>query len=218
MSMSIELMLLVIIGGLTLLGYMVAINAHGTARLSLSYLIATIMLGVTVWVVVEYVNSGVAEQRKSEIQRLAKEKEMAEQRLREEQEAGKGDKERQAMADKLRAVIAKASPIASRMTAMDLQDRSVDFDGLVGRAVALGREVDDVRKEFEGLTGPQSVFPEATVTLKEAMQVLKEAAQYCRLFYQSDDSDQEELRARIMRQKARSASDLFQKATGQIGP
>jgi len=218
MVMSVEVMLLVIIGGLTLLGYMVAINAHGTARMSLSYLIATLMLGATVWVVVQYLNSGVAEQRKAEIQRLAKEKDLAEQRLQEEQEAGKGDRERQAMADKMRAVIAKASPLASRMTAMDMQDRSVDFDGLVARAVALGKEVDEVRQEFEAMTGPQSVFAEATATVKEAMQVLKEAAYYCRLFYQSEDSDQEDLRARIMRQKARSASDLFQKATGQLTP
>ena len=47
--MSIEILLLGIACSMTLLAYMIAINAHGTTRLSLSYFLATLMLAGNVW-------------------------------------------------------------------------------------------------------------------------------------------------------------------------
>ncbi len=214
--MSVEVLLLVVIAGLTLLGYMVAINAHGPTRLGISYLLATLMLAGTVWVVVQYMNAGQDVRHRQQLERLSREKQRAEQRLAQQQNAAEDQKERAAMAAKLSGIITEGTTLAARIRSADLQDRSVDYDGLVGRAIVAIRKADETKESFEKLPSPQSEFPEVAGTIEEALKQLKDASHYYRSYYSSEDSDQEELRERIMRQKARSAADLFRKATSQL--
>ena len=69
--MGVEVYLLCSFVGLTLLAYMVAINSHGPTRLSVSYLIATLMLAGTVWAIVQHVNTGLDERKMEEFKRRA---------------------------------------------------------------------------------------------------------------------------------------------------
>ncbi len=214
--MSVEVLLLIVIAGLTLLAYLIAINAHGPARLGLSYVVATLMLAGTVWVVVVHVNAGVGLQHNREMKLAEQKLREQEAKLREQTEQGQEQKTKAALAEKLRAVVTRGTALSTRMTAVDLRDRSVDFDALVARASAAAGEADEIKQEFEAIPLSQQYFTTVFETLKEAVQLLKDASYYYRSFYSSEDSDQEDLRSRIMRQKARSASEQFQKASGQI--
>ncbi len=79
--MSVEILLLAVMGGITLLAYMVAINSHGPTRLSISYLIATVILAGTVWVTVQYVNNDQNIRNSEEVKRLEQEKQKAEEQI-----------------------------------------------------------------------------------------------------------------------------------------
>lgn len=214
--MSIEVLLLAIACGLTILAYMIAINAHGTMRLSLSYLMATIMLVATVWGIVQYVNTDLDAQKMAEFKRLESEKRIAEARIQSQEEALRFNKERMNFATRLNAFITTGTGLASTMINVDLQDRSADLEVLMGKASEIKKKTDELKNDFDKITTTDDFFNEPMALLKAAIQSLSEAAYYYRSFYYSEDSEQEHLRERVLRQKARSAYDSFQKTSALI--
>ncbi len=214
--MSIEVMMLALACGMTILAYMIAINAHGPTRLSLSYLMATVMLAGTVWGVVQYVNTDLDARKMEEFKRLESEKKLAEARVESQEEMLKENKERMQFAARLNAIIATGTGLASTMINVSLQDGGADLEVLMGKATEMKKKTDDLKNNFEKITSTDAFFNEPLALLKNAIQSLSEAAYYYRSFYYSEDSEQEELRERVLRQKARSAYDTFQKASSMI--
>ena len=214
--MSSEVLLLALACGMTILAYMIAINAHGPTRLSLSYLMATIMLAGTVWGIVQYVNTGLDARNMEEIKRLESEKKMAEERIQSQEEALRANKERMALVSKLNTIITTGTGFASTMINIDLQDRSIDLDILMGKANSIKKKTEELKTEYERLSFNDSFFNEPVSLMNDAMKFLTEAAYYYRSFYYSDDSEQEDLRERVLRQKARAAYATFQKVSALI--
>ncbi len=214
--MSVEVLLLALACGMTILAYMIAINAHGPTRLSLSYLMATIMLAGTVWGIVQYVNTDLDSRKMEELKRLETEKKIAEARIQSQEEALRANKERMGQAAKLNTIIATGTGLASAMINIDLQDRGADLQTLMGKASEVKKKTDELKAGFEKLSLTDSFFNESVALLKTALQSLSEAAYYYRSFYYSEDSEQERLRERVLRQKARTAYDTFQKAGALI--
>jgi len=208
--MSVEVLLLVLIAGITLLAYMIAINAHGPTRLGLSYLIATVMLAGTVWLIVQHVNNNLDSQKAAELRRLGMEKQLAEKRLKSQQQQLMENKERMAAATKINAIVTRGTNTAVALTNINLQDRTVDLDVLIGRAAIKGKEAREIKDDVERLTVDSEYFSDALSALKEAVQLLNEAAYYYKSYYYSEDADQEELRERILLQKARASRKKFQ--------
>ena len=214
--MSVEVLLLALACGMTILAYMIAINAHGPTRLSLSYLMATVMLAGTVWGIVQYVNSDLDARKTAELKRLEAEQKKAEARIQSQEEALRANKERMAFSAKINAIVTTGTGLASSMINVDLQDRGSDLEVLMGRASAMKKKADELKNNFEKLKTSDSFFNEPMNHLKEAMKTLAEAAYYYRSFYYSEDSEQEHLRERVMRKKARAAYSSFQKVSGII--
>ncbi len=214
--MTVEVLLLAVACGITLLAYMIAINAHGPTRLSLSYFLATVMLAGTVWGIVQYVNTDLDARKMEEFKKLEAEKQIAEQRVQLQEQALKANKERMSYITKLNSLISLGAGHASSMINSDLQDRSIDLDALIRRASETKKNVELLKKDFEKLITSDSLFPEPTSLIKGAVVALSEASYYYRSYYYSEDSDQEELREKILRQKARLAYDQFQKANSLI--
>lgn len=211
-----DTLLMAVLVGVTLLGYMIAINAHGPTRLGLSYLIATVMLAGTVYVVVQHVNSGIESQKTQELQRLGMEKQQAEERIRTQEVALKTNQERMGFTARLNAIITKGTGLASTMTSIDLQDRSADLDVLVGRAAVVAKKGAELKDEFDKLQTSDSYFTESLAGIKEAIQLLNEASYYYKAYYYSEDSDQEQLRDKVMRQKSRAAYEKFQNTSSLL--
>jgi hypothetical protein len=217
MIVNVEVILLGLGCGITLLSYMIAINAHGPTRLILSYLIATIMLAGNVWAIVEYVNTGL-DAKNSQVlqQRLEAEKKLADERIQVQEEVYKQNLEKMNFASKLTAYISRGTVLANSMINVNLLDKSLEMEGLMGRAVEMKRKVDEFKNEFSTVSANSNSFAEPVKTIGEALLLLGEAANYYRLFYHSEDSDQEAQRENIMRQKARLASEKFQSANSSI--
>ena len=218
--MSIELLLLMILAGLTLLAYMVALNSHGPTRLAISYLMATAILVGSVWATVQYVNTGDNRRKMEEFRRLELEKQKAEDQMHVQeaamQTALRQNKERLIMATRINGIVTQATGLSSIMINANLRDPNLELDVLIGRANDVKRKSEELSSEFEKMKVTDSLFTESTSLIKEAFKQLTEAAQYFMLYYRAEDGAQEELRERIMRQKASGAHDILQKASTLI--
>jgi|GEM_PF-593483 hypothetical protein len=218
--MSVEILLLIVMAGITLLAYMVAINSHGATRLSISYFIATVILAATVWETVQYVNNDQNMRNRAELKRLEQEKLQAEQQMQSQQQqyqsAMRVNKDRLALAGKLSTIVSSANALSLQLSNMDMREQSLDLDGLVGRAAEAKNKCEDVTAEFGKIAIADNAFSECTNQIRDGLKALAEAAQYAVLYYKAEDTPQEELRERIMRQKAKSAHDNFERAAGLI--
>ncbi len=214
--MTIEILLVGIMVGITLLGYMIAINSQGATKLSISYLIATVILAMTVWAIVQLSNSWRENIQQQKYQQLEQEKRLAEERVRSQEQKMLNSKKMIDAANRINEVISQGTGYASNMMNVDLRDFSVELDVLVGRANGMKNEIKNLVKKYDGLNTESSLFPATTPTLNEALKNLENAAKYYWLYFRAEDSVQEELRERMMRQKAREAYDLFKKASSAI--
>jgi hypothetical protein len=211
--MSTDVMLIVIMCGMTLIAYMIAINAHGPVRLSLSYLLATFLLAANVWAIVQHVNIGIDTIKTEELRRLEAEKKQIEERVLSQEESLKANKDRMAFAAKCNAIITSGTAYATSISNVDLQGGNAELETLQGRAVEAKKKIEALKVEFEQLSSADNFFTEPLTLIKDGLQLLTEAAQYYNQYYYSDDADQETLRERVMRQKAANASEKFQKAS-----
>ncbi len=220
--MTTEVLLLIVLGALTLVAYIVALNSHGPTRLAISYLLATSILIATVWVTVQYVNSGDNRRKMEEYKKLESEKLKVEEQMQSQQAAMqlaiRENKERIAVAGKFNGIIAKGAGLSATMMNLNLRDLSQELDVLLGRASDAKKKAEELSVEFEKMKVTDTLFLQTQTLIKEAVKQLTEAAQYYYLYYRAEDSAQEELRERIMRQKATEAHDLLQKASSLIAP
>ena len=214
--MSIEVMLLGVLIGLTLLAYLIAINSHGTTRLSISYLIATVLLAGTVYAIVQHVNSGLSREQQQRFSQLEQQKFDAEARAKFQEENLVKNKKMMDAATKINSVITQGIGYSTSLMNIELRDFSVELDVLMGRANAMRDKINQLSTAFAALKEECVLFPESVPIINDALNNLTESARYYGLYYKSEDSAQEDLRERTMRQKATLACDLLKKAGGQI--
>ncbi len=214
--MTVEVLLLAVLVGITLLAYMIAINSHGPTRLSFSYLIATLILAGTVWAIVQHVNYGVDRKQMAEFKRLEMEKRLAEQRARSQEQALKENKERMEFATKLNSIITAGAGLATTLMNTDVRDFSVELDVLIGRAHGTRKKAEELAEKYKKISKEEEFFPQSVSLIKSAIENVNESAKYYYLYYRSEDAAQEELRERLMRQKARTAYEDFKKASSLV--
>ena len=220
--MSIELLLHMLLGAVTLVAYMVALNSHGPKRLAVSYLIATAILIVSVWATVQYVNSGDNRKKMEEFRKLESEKQKAEDQMHSQeaamQAAMRENKERLGLSARFNTIIARGAAIAATMINVNVRDMNTELDALLGKAAETKRKAEELSGDFDKIKVSDSLFFQSSSLIKEALKQLTEATQYYVLYYRAEDSAQEELRERIMRQKASGSHELLQKAGALIVP
>jgi hypothetical protein len=216
--MSIELLLLMLLGAVTLVAYMVALNSHGPKRLAVSYLIATAILIVSVWATVQYVNSGDNRKKMEEFRKLESEKQKAEDQMHSQEAAMRENKERLGLSARFNTIIARGAAIAATMINVNVRDMNTELDALLGKAAETKRKAEELSGDFDKIKVSDSLFFQSSSLIKEALKQLTEATQYYVLYYRAEDSAQEELRERIMRQKASGSHELLQKAGALIVP
>jgi hypothetical protein len=218
--MSLEVILLIVLAGITLLAYMIAVNSHGLTRLSISYCIATVILAGTVWVTVQYVNNDQNVKNRNELNRLELEKQKAEDQMRSREQQYESEKKenktRLGLAGKLTTIVTSGIGLAVQMINTNVRDQNLEIDALIGRAAATRRSCDELAADFGKVAITDNAFSESANLIQESLKLLSEAAQYYSLYFKAEDSAQEELRERIMRQKARSAQESLQKAGSLI--
>jgi hypothetical protein len=214
--MPIEVYILFIFAGLTLLAYLSAINAHGPARLSVSYLIATLMLAGTVWAVVQYVNTGRNQIKVQEFKRLETEKQKAENLVRSQEQELIENKSRMGYVTKLNDIINEGTGLSASMLNVDMRDYSVELDVLMSRSAECKRKCDALKARFSKIENEQLFFTQSKADIREALDHITGAAAYYTTYFRAEDGAQEEMRERMMRQKARKATELFKSAASSL--
>ncbi len=213
--MNVEILLLGLMCGLTIVGYMIAINAHGPIRLSVSYLLATVMLAGTVIAIVQYVNEGLDQAKLATLHQMELEKEKAEEQVKTSEEALRQNKVILSSAARLNGFISASTGLASSLSNVNLLDLP-DRESLENRAAITKSKIAELKASFDKSKPFDPQFADCVQNIDMGIASLIEASQYYVLYYRSDDAPQEQLRERILRQKAQNAYNLFQKSSAEL--
>ncbi|MGM0443503.1 MAG: hypothetical protein ACQEQV_04885 [Fibrobacterota bacterium] len=221
MMINAEIIGLITLSSVTIVGYMIALNARGMARIALSFLMATLLLGGTVFAVVQYINSSNTEkadahqaqtlQEKAELERkllaqklenqqLALEKEEKEKRL-------KMIEKRKKEADRLLSLISEVEQLARSLSDVRLSDRRYGYSQLVAQAEKFQNSVSRVETRFDEMKGDLSFFANIGPDIAAAIEDLNTAARFYRLYYSAESTYQERTRKREMEKHRRSARE-----------
>jgi len=217
-ELNTDILLMVILVGLTIIAYMIAINAQGTTRMSLSYLLATVILAGSALVIVQYVNGQTSQILEEEyLARLASEKEAMEQRL---VESGAAREELQASelrnneVLKVQGIVTEALEIAEILATMNMQDYTLTIDQKIAKAAALKRQVQALKTKFTTME-PSLVYVQNS-SFPQAIEKLLKSSLYCKLYYTAEDSEQEGTREQVMRTNAVTAKRLLNQLNNQL--
>jgi hypothetical protein len=211
--MTVELLLISIAGGITLLAYLIAINAQGPFRLSVSYLMATLMLAGTVWIVIQYVNEGVEVKKNNELAKIEMLRKIDEQSIKQQADSILlQGKLHAGIASKMILIISNASNYANLILNADLQSKTMDFETLMDKASETKKKVDDISAQYAHMDSIQMLFPDSYLLIKDGIGCLSEAAANYKNYYFSEDSSQESQREKVLRMRAKVALEKFNKA------
>ncbi len=215
--MTIEILILGLMVGITILAYEIALNSEGAAKLSVSYLMATLILAGTTWAIVEHFNTEKTEKQKEMINQLKQERNKAENTIRSKKK-NLQDKEKKLNAKSDLLDIARSGEsLANKLINVKLRDFSADLDVLMGRASAKKKECKELRAKLNKMEKEgEQFFPEVVKLLRSGIEELSSSANYYYLYYKSEDTAQEELRARLLRRMARSGEGKFRKAASLL--
>ncbi len=219
--MNVELMVVFLLGGLAVNSFIIAINAKGTVRIILSYILSTTVLIGALVVIIQYANEqNIRVQREREAQltaQLAENQRLQEQRLKEEEAArlaalaeeaarlaalanAAASQDKQIM-EGLLAICQKGTRQAQSLLGINI-DELDDYDGManrssgyVGSAVALQKELDGIKKTVG------ASFTVSISTAEKAVQQLIAGASNFKKFFQvesEDEQEQEQVKARYV--------------------
>lgn len=211
--MNVELMVIFLLGGLAVNSFIIAINAKGTVRIVLSYILSTTVLIGALVVIIQYANEqNIRVQREREAQltaQLAENQRLQEQRLKEEEAArlaalanAAASQDKQIM-EGLLAICQKGTRQAQSLLGINIDDLDdEEYDGLtnrasgyVGSAVALQKELDGIKKTVG------ASFTVSISTAEKAVQQLIAGASNFKKFFRvesEDEQEQEQVKARYV--------------------
>ena len=210
--MSVEMLLMAVLIALTVIAYMIAINARGLWRLMSSFLFATCMLGGTVWVIVEHYSAESRAAMQKERRQFEDEMRAAEERLQNKEQA----LERTGSASTVLALISQANNYASLLMRERLHNPDLSHGQLIARVAQTQKQVEALQNEISESAQVINQFPEAAKLIENAMAHLSEACRLYRQYYYSESSAAERTAEHLLRQNARSAQEALTRAASGV--
>ena len=212
--MTQEILSLIILTALTVLGFMSAINAHGVTRISLSYLLATFLLAVNVFAIVQYANSEVSRSREAEYAtRLEEERRAMQMQLQGNSVDQELLREREIISDeilKVETILNSAGQLAEQIASLNLLDYTLTYEQKQARSARFLRTAREYDANYKSLR--QELVHVKIASIDEGFQSLLKAAQYSVLYYRAADSAQEAVREGVMRSSAQAATNSFRQS------
>jgi hypothetical protein len=218
--MSTENYLLMIFIGITVLAYIIAINARGVVRTVLSYLLATALLIATVVNTLQYQNEKIVARKEAERAKYEEQLRKAEEeaRLASEQKAASDVGQDKQYRAGLVKIINDGSNLARAILAIDLDDENADYDKLVSRSLSFKSQAQETKKQLEGLQrmGNDPAVAAARDLIDKAVRSLNVSANYFNIYFKAENESEEDERYDIFRQNASSARGDFSKASDKL--
>ncbi len=219
-----EVLGLIAVTGITIIGFMIALNAQGITRISISFLMATFLLAVNVFAVVQYINNPDPTQvtvaaplddskEQASRERMALAKQLSEEKAfveaQNEQVRLKRTAAKEGEVVKMSAFLDKCSKLAEQLGRAKMQNYALEYSQLVAKAQRASASTSALEKEFETLSAELAHLQGVSGDVAEGLAKLKSAAKFYKLYYRANDSHQESSRERRMRSDAKEAKELF---------
>jgi hypothetical protein len=223
MDLSTDITLLIILTSITVVGYLIAINSQGVARMSLSYLLATVLLAFNVFVVVQYANSSLNSKREVVYQgKIDAEKQKLENLVASQETKKAANKRADEIAKneeaiKLIAFLEKSIKLSNDLRSVQLSNYALTYDQLVERANKRIREATALKRKFNALSSSLNYFSAESNNVRSGLAKLSKSAQYSKLYYSAEDGSQEEVREQVVRSNAAGAKTIFSQVKKSVG-
>jgi hypothetical protein len=216
--MSADITPIILMTGLTIVAVMIAINTHGRLRTVLSWSLATVLFTLTVVVIINHA-PGLFRRapQKARLSNEPIEKGIVDRTPARSSPIGRLTGTDLATAAALKKLSAEGTVCANALFTKELKDESVELETLVGRASEMRRRVEYIKNEATRIPANDPAFRKPVALIRDGVQLLGEAAQFYLQYYYAEDSAQETTRENLMRERARAASEMFQKAGNMLG-
>jgi len=176
---------------------MITLNTRGKWRFTISAMLSACLLCGTAWLFMLQYSSVDKDDAQSDGRRLNLKNMLP----------SKQDKARQ-----LSALLEEADDFASELERAQLYIPSYTHEQLVARAGAIEEKFETLQNEMNDSKPLLEKYPEAANIVNDAMKDLKGACHLFKAYYYAENTDGELAAARLMRQKAHSAREMFLKA------
>lgn len=215
-SFSSEVLMLILLTSITVIAYMIAINSQGVTRMSLSYLLATVLLATNVFTVVQYANTKATKRLAANYEeKIASEKHRVEEtvenknRLKQKALESAEREKRSVEVIKYTTFLNKAIKLATELQHIKLRDYSLEYDQLTARAQVKKSKAIKLINEFNRLSPTLYYNNETSGSVKTALKKLQKSAQYCKLYYSAENRGQEVAREEIVKSNAQEGLEIL---------
>lgn len=213
-----EIISILVLTSVTLLAFMIAINAKGISRISISFLMATVILVMDVFVIVAHINTPTEEDLAKNREKVLSDKMILAKQLEEQKQmiAAKNErikieqeKSRNQEVIKISAQLNSLKGIASNLKSVQLHDYTLDYSQLTARAHAMSNKVKRAKADFASLSSELEHFESVVSEINEGITKLEKSVKYYKLYYKANDERQERVREGIIRSSAQEAEKSF---------
>jgi len=206
-----DVMDLVILTAITLVGILVAITAEGKIRIAISWFVTTILLMVNGTILFQYFKSQTAVADEAVYnQRLVDEK----NKKAESQALASVGAENSRSQDlksseiaKLQELISLGKTLAESLSTINLDDYALSEESRIAQATSISNRTQELKATFNQLKPTLVHYRDNAIA--QAFEKLDKSALYSKMYYTSSDSDQEDVREKVMRTSAVAAKELF---------
>jgi len=229
--METNVLLLFLLAGVTLSAYVTAINSKGTVRIVLSYILASLVLLITVFCIMKHSSSQeLAEKEAEKVRQKAQYEEQlrqaelqrqAEENARlaaESNQAASGIEAQKQYKDALLSIVNSGAGVARAILGVDVENENADMDALLSKSNSLKIQANSLKTKLSDLTAPEGTqtLDEGRKNAEKGLQLLAASANAFNLFFKAEDENEEDERFDLYRQNAKAASGALSKAAGLI--
>jgi hypothetical protein len=211
-------MLLIILTAITAVSYVISVNASTGTKMAVSYLISTFILVADIFVIVTYVKNSESKSMEIEYQkRLENEKKSFQEKIVQKSLDEDDLKEKELKVDevlKVKTITDKLLRYANTLSTIDLRDYTMEIDDKIARASKIKRGIENLSIKYKKLKS--SLVYVKNGNIDTSISKLKKSASYCKMYYTSEDSEEEAVRERVMRSNAKESFKLLKSVNSYL--
>lgn len=202
-------LLFILLFGMTVVAFIIAINSRGPVRMAFSYVLATALLVACVYESMLYWGESRLQDQLKRAQALEEAR-----RLREQADQNQGALA--AYGDFLKSLATRGKIVTVKMRNLNLEDETIDMEVYFAVASSASAEAGRLLRELEARKVPEEKFKGAYEMLKKGIGQTQNAAKYLNLYFKSENEEEEARRAQIYSSSIREAVYIFDQIDNMV--
>jgi hypothetical protein len=200
--------LFAILFAITIVGFIVAINSKGTVKISLSYVLATVVLVGSMYMLVDYLGK-IKLQRQIQLEESRRQKDQEELLRQQEMVQKEGAMEYK---DFIESLAGKGRGVAYNLRSLDLADESIEMEVFFTKAATAKNTAYSILKSLKDRQQPKSGFESSVSAATNGANRLLSAGKYLDLYFKSENESEEVQRENAFQSNIRDAISYFDQA------